>query len=133
MSHFTYHASGGKYLVCDLQGGRYDGYYMITDPVVLSLGREFGATDLGPVGISNFMAHHKCTRFCNPDWKKPANAGKQWRSKIDYEIWKRIDPMVEDKDFHYLNRPVEEEIRTEMERETQHLKARRKLAENQEK
>ena len=66
------------------------------------------------------------------DWKKPANGGKNWKSKVDYEIWKRIDPMAEDKDHHFINRRVEDEIRTEMERETQHLKARRKLQENQE-
>jgi hypothetical protein len=72
LSHFTYHVSNGKYLLCDLQGGRYNGYYILTDPVILSTTKEFGGTDLGEEGINNFMAHHRCGRFCNPSWKMPA-------------------------------------------------------------
>ena len=34
LSHFTYHHSKGKYLLCDLQGGEYDNHYILTDPVV---------------------------------------------------------------------------------------------------
>eukprot|EP00930_Biecheleria_cincta_P076771 TRINITY_DN63991_c0_g1_i1.p1 TRINITY_DN63991_c0_g1~~TRINITY_DN63991_c0_g1_i1.p1 ORF type:complete len:319 (-),score=40.68 TRINITY_DN63991_c0_g1_i1:101-1018(-) len=71
LSHFSYHHSNGKYLVCDLQGGRYTGYYILTDPVIHSRSKEFGGTDLGQEGIDNFMAHHKCGRFCNPNWKVP--------------------------------------------------------------
>eukprot|EP00440_Ansanella_granifera_P046868 gb/GFBE01050749.1/.p1 GENE.gb/GFBE01050749.1/~~gb/GFBE01050749.1/.p1 ORF type:complete len:322 (+),score=74.14 gb/GFBE01050749.1/:1-966(+) len=71
LSHFSYHMSGGKHLLCDLQGGRYDGYYVLTDPVIHSKNKEFGGTDLGQDGIDNFMAHHKCGRFCNPNWKTP--------------------------------------------------------------
>merc|ERR1712232_294798 len=72
LSHFSYHHSKGKYLVCDLQGGRTHGFYILTDPVVLSADKEFGGTDLGKAGIDNFMAHHKCGRFCSPDWRLPA-------------------------------------------------------------
>merc|ERR1719502_2020314 len=71
LSHFSYHHTNGKYLLCDLQGGRYDGYYVLTDPVIHSKDKEFGGTDLGQDGIDNFMAHHKCGRFCNPNWKVP--------------------------------------------------------------
>jgi hypothetical protein len=72
LSHFSYHESGGEYLLCDLQGGRHSNCYVITDPVILSKGKHFGPTDLGEQGINNFMAHHKCTRFCNPKWSLPA-------------------------------------------------------------
>jgi hypothetical protein len=72
LSHFSFHESGGKCLLCDLQGGRYSNCYILTDPVILSEGKEFGPTDLGEKGINNFMAHHKCTRFCDPKWSLPA-------------------------------------------------------------
>mmetsp|Transcript_15818 Transcript_15818/g.34901 ORF Transcript_15818/g.34901 Transcript_15818/m.34901 type:complete len:310 (+) Transcript_15818:47-976(+) len=71
LSHFTYHQSKGQYLLCDLQGGRYDGFYVLTDPVIHSKNKEFGGTDLGADGIENFMAHHRCGRFCSPSWKMP--------------------------------------------------------------
>jgi len=71
LSHFSYHASNGRYLLCDLQGGRYNGYYILTDPVIHSKSKEFGGTDLGAEGIENFMAHHVCGRFCSPNWKMP--------------------------------------------------------------
>lgn len=72
LSHFSYHHSQGKTLLCDLQGGRFSDSYVLTDPVILSEKKEYGATDLGQEGISNFMAYHKCGRFCNPKWKRPA-------------------------------------------------------------
>lgn len=71
LSHFSYHHSQGKLLLCDLQGGRFTDSYILTDPVILSEKNEYGATDLGNEGISNFMAYHKCGRFCNPKWKRP--------------------------------------------------------------
>merc|ERR1712125_302785 len=71
LSHFSYHYSGGKYVICDLQGGRYRNCYVLTDPVILSHVKAFGCTDMGQVGIDNFMAHHKCGRFCDPAWRLP--------------------------------------------------------------
>jgi len=64
------------------------------------------------------------------DWKRTSNAGKNWKSKVDYEKWRRMDPMAEDKDHLFINRKVEDEIRSEMEREAQQLKARKKLDQN---
>lgn len=72
LSHFSFHQSGGEFLLCDLQGGRYSNCYILTDPVVHSRGKEFGPTDLGEKGINNFMAHHKCNRFCGAKWSLPA-------------------------------------------------------------
>lgn len=73
LSHFSYHHSGGKYLLCDLQGGHYEDMYVLTDPVIISNNDEkvYGATDLGSEGIGNFFAHHKCNRFCKASWLKP--------------------------------------------------------------
>lgn len=75
LSHFSYHHTGGKFLLCDLQGGHYDTCYILTDPVVMSMDdtKQYGATDFGSEGISNFFARHKCTRFCRKAWAKPNN------------------------------------------------------------
>jgi hypothetical protein len=73
LSHFSYHHSNGQFLLCDLQGGHYEGTYFLTDPVIMSSGdtKTFGSTDLGKEGFSNFFAHHKCNRFCKSHWSKP--------------------------------------------------------------
>ena len=61
LSHYSYHTSGGRYLLCDLQGGIIksdcilNGNAVLTDPVILSRDREFGITDLGAGGISTFF------------------------------------------------------------------------------
>ena len=70
LSHFSYHHSNGECLLCDLQGGRYEDCFVLTDPVVMSRSRTYGVTDLGFAGISNFFAHHKCNRYCKASWKK---------------------------------------------------------------
>ena len=62
------------------------------------------------------------------DWQRPPNA-KSWSSKVDYELWARIDPGRQAYDKPYVNRRVEEEIRQEMDRDHTMLKARTKLAE----
>ena len=72
LSHFSYHTSVGLDMVCDLQGGRYGDCYVLTDPVILSVTGSYGPTDLGSNGISNFFHHHKCSKFCRGDWRKPA-------------------------------------------------------------
>jgi hypothetical protein len=73
LSHYTYHISGGQKLLCDLQGGIYKDGVVLTDPVVMSVHREFGPTDLGTPGISTFFAHHQCNEFCKSAWRKPHN------------------------------------------------------------
>ena len=60
------------------------------------------------------------------DWKK---TGKNSKVKIDYEQWRRIDPAKVDAEHIFVNRKVEDEIRSEMERDASILKAQAKLAE----
>ena len=68
LSHFSYHASGGTTLLCDLQGGVYnDG----ADPVIMSNTSAFGPTDLGPRGISSFFSSHVCNGYCRSQWLLP--------------------------------------------------------------
>jgi hypothetical protein len=76
LSHFSYHHTNGTAVLCDLQGGRYDSCYVLTDPVIMSCTGTYGPTDLGLHGISNFMAHHKCNHFCQRHWKKHPAAQK---------------------------------------------------------
>eukprot|EP00798_Chlamydomonas_sp_ICE-L_P024658 gene24658-10284_t len=73
LSHFSYHNTGGRYVLCDLQGGVWPdgGGAVLTDPVILSRDREFGPTDLGSAGISTFFARHTCNKFCQGHWHKP--------------------------------------------------------------
>jgi len=59
------------------------------------------------------------------DWKK--QSAKNWKTKIDREIWKRWDPHIEDSEHVFLNRKAENEVRTEMDRDAAMLKARNKL------
>ena len=59
-------------------------------------------------------------------WKKKGN---KKQPKIDYETWDRMDPGRKDRDHLFVNRRVEEELRTEMERDASMMKARAKLAE----
>ena len=66
------------------------------------------------------------------DWRKAANAGKQWRSKVDEELWRRLDPAKANIDeLSFVNRKVEEEIRAEVERDASILKSFAKLRERQ--
>mmetsp|Transcript_23926 Transcript_23926/g.59633 ORF Transcript_23926/g.59633 Transcript_23926/m.59633 type:complete len:299 (+) Transcript_23926:64-960(+) len=79
LSHFSFHHSGGRRVVCDLQGGYYEDFYVLTDPVVCSTEKAFGATDLGTAGIQNFFAHHRCNHLCKPHWSKPAVVAKHFQ------------------------------------------------------
>jgi hypothetical protein len=54
LSRFSYHVSGGQFVLCDLQGGVYSDTVVLTDPVILSRSKQYGVTDLGPLGISSF-------------------------------------------------------------------------------
>eukprot|EP01012_Entosiphon_sulcatum_P043056 TRINITY_DN57222_c0_g1_i1.p1 TRINITY_DN57222_c0_g1~~TRINITY_DN57222_c0_g1_i1.p1 ORF type:complete len:264 (+),score=22.13 TRINITY_DN57222_c0_g1_i1:48-794(+) len=61
-SHFTYHTSGNRLLVCDIQGVG-DTY---TDAQIHSADRagRFGPADLGPQGIAQFFRTHRCNALC---------------------------------------------------------------------
>lgn len=71
LSHFSYHISGGRLVLCDLQGGIYSDGAVLTDPVVMSEDRKFGPTDLGREGIITFFSRHVCNEYCRSAWNKP--------------------------------------------------------------
>ncbi|KAI1798734.1 kinase-like protein [Daldinia bambusicola] len=74
LSHFSYHVTGGQFVLCDIQGGIYRHEAILSDPVIFSQTMEYGDTDLGPDGITSFFSQHRCTAFCRPDWARPAHA-----------------------------------------------------------
>ena len=65
-----------------------------------------------------------------PSWL--GEAVKQWRSKVDEVLWRRLDPAKANIDeLSFVNRKVEEEIRAEVERDASILKSFAKLRERQ--
>ncbi|KAI1439599.1 kinase-like protein [Annulohypoxylon stygium] len=72
LSHFSYHISGGQFVLCDLQGGIYQREIVLSDPVILSRNRDYGVTDLGPDGISSFFSQHCCNNYCRSNWTRPS-------------------------------------------------------------
>ena len=94
LSHFSYHASGGYYVLCDIQGGIYKHEVVLSDPVILSRKGEFGVTDLGPRGISSFFSQHTCNNFCRPNWTKPANPWQHFRPIPGTTMIRRQVPTV---------------------------------------
>ena len=69
---FSYHITNREYVICDLQGGVEPDQVVLSNPVVLSRTREYGVTDLGRRGISNFFYQHSCNKYCRSDWARPA-------------------------------------------------------------
>lgn len=82
LSHFSYHASRRAILLCDLQGAVYRDRVVLTDPVVHSLDRRYGPTDMGSRGMSTFFHHHKCNLFCRPEWRWPQHTAAEFPLRI---------------------------------------------------
>lgn len=80
LSHFTYHATGRQLVLVDQQGGIYPGGVILSDPVILSVDRSYGVTDLGPRGISSFFAAHTCTDWYRRSWCTPPNPIRYYAS-----------------------------------------------------
>lgn len=78
LSHFSFHFTGGQRLLCDLQGGAYDTHFVLTDPAILSTGKEFGPADGGSEFMENFFAHHKCSEYCDRSWRCMAHVKKRF-------------------------------------------------------
>eukprot|EP00961_Rhodomonas_salina_P135874 1827896-Rhodomonas_salina.1 len=74
LSHFSFHTTGGEFVLCDLQGGFCGGGVVLSDPVINSRRKQYGVTDLGKAGISSFFSRHRCNEFCRPHWTKPCRA-----------------------------------------------------------
>lgn len=86
LSHFSYDASKGDLVLCDLQGGIGSSGAVLTDPAISSQSRSFGATDLGVQGINTFFASHKCTDFCWGSWRTPAAERRRERPRVRFAV-----------------------------------------------
>ncbi|KAK7975755.1 hypothetical protein PG989_014218 [Apiospora arundinis] len=114
LSHFSFHCTNGKVILCDVQGGLYNNGYVLTDPAILSTTTgKYGSTDLGREGIIKFFENHQCNPFyCkshwitpetlqyddgsgkgDPRWRQPAPA-RESRPK-DNPRWKQAAPDME--------------------------------------
>jgi len=82
LSHFSYHVSGGMFVLCDIQGGIYQNEVVLSDPAILSRNRDYGVTDLGPEGISSFFSTHTCNSYCRPNWTLPANPVRHFQPRM---------------------------------------------------
>lgn len=71
LTHYSFHISGGNFLLCDLQGAVVDGTVVLADPVTTSRLRQFGPKDLGPAALTAYMKLHTCTPACGKDWNVP--------------------------------------------------------------
>lgn len=79
LSHHSYHASGGQYLLCDVQGVERDGHFVLTDPAVHSQDGTHGPTDGGADGMVSWFARHRCNRWCGEGWRRAAPFGGEAR------------------------------------------------------
>jgi hypothetical protein len=89
LSHFTFDFTDGQYLMCHLTGSVEQWGVTLVDPVIHSQEMEFGATDLGPSGISNFFGNHKCNEYCNPEWLKPDDMNLYLEASIRKQTFRR--------------------------------------------
>eukprot|EP00471_Norrisiella_sphaerica_P005668 CAMPEP_0184490202 /NCGR_PEP_ID=MMETSP0113_2-20130426/17293_1 /TAXON_ID=91329 /ORGANISM="Norrisiella sphaerica, Strain BC52" /LENGTH=369 /DNA_ID=CAMNT_0026873981 /DNA_START=143 /DNA_END=1252 /DNA_ORIENTATION=+ len=79
-SHFTFDASQGQILICDIQG--VDGTY--TDPQIHTLnGKGFGSGNLGHTGIRAFLLRHKCNEVCKAVGLETIHAKELGSGKVD--------------------------------------------------
>ena len=62
--HWSWYHTKGEKMIADLQGIRDSNGYTLTDPVILSLSGEYGATDMRVEGMAIFFCLHKCNSFC---------------------------------------------------------------------
>ena len=65
LSELDWRTHQGQHLLCDLQGGGYDTHYVLTDPAVLSMKQEFGATDGGKKMMQNLGQRHARSQTVN--------------------------------------------------------------------
>ena len=66
LSHFSHHFSHQTLVLVDLQGCVKSGLYTLSDPAFNSIKvQHFGLTDMGPKGIDDFFASHKCGSTCH--------------------------------------------------------------------
>ncbi|RUS91998.1 hypothetical protein EGW08_000211 [Elysia chlorotica] len=83
--HFSYHESGGRLVICGLEGVHdSEGFYLKT-PTIHSRAREFGNNDGGFPAIREVFRHHVCNNVCK-DMHKPAQEEEGCESEEQFPI-----------------------------------------------
>ena len=86
-SHWTW-VNTNKYLVVtDLQGLRQEkkereGTYILTDPAISCVDRQFTSTDLGIFGIDKYFKLHRCNYHCTRDLKLERHPDQQIENRV---------------------------------------------------
>ena len=74
LSELDWRTHQGQHSLCDLQGGGYDTHYVLTDPAVLSMKQEFGATDGGKKNDAEPRATTRAVSNCQHKY----GSGNMW-------------------------------------------------------
>ena len=84
--HWSWVKSKGEEMVADIQGVKNGSRYRLTDPAIISVKREYGATDTGIEAMAMFFISHACVSSCNG---LPKPTFGQFVGKIPDEILQR--------------------------------------------
>ncbi len=95
-AHWTWQASGGKFMICDIQGVRKGTKYVLTDPCVHSsreseIGR-FGPSDLGEEGMVKFFQKHVCNDLCRGLYLEDIRGSDQGLDEVISLCTRRDEP-----------------------------------------
>ncbi|XP_041376204.1 uncharacterized protein LOC121388775 [Gigantopelta aegis] len=70
--HFSYHYSGGRLVVCGLEGSKCGSCYRLKTPIIHSVDQSYGDSDAGKGGIDRVFGNHVCNDMCrgfiSPEW-----------------------------------------------------------------
>ena len=70
--HFSYHHTGGRLVVCGLEGSKCGSCYRLKTPIIHSLDQSYGDSDAGKGGIDRVFGNHVCNDMCRgfiyPEW-----------------------------------------------------------------
>ena len=109
--HWSWCHTDGELMVADLQGVRKDDCYLLTDPVIMSLSRGYGATDTGMEGMAMFFLNHTCNNLCNQLTKLSLQHFKGIIPDHDLEAAKTLLAQVQSSTTYRFELKFSEDIR----------------------
>ena len=96
-SHWSYIKTGGYLTVSDLQGLRKtsgaekEGKFILTDPAISCVERQFTSTDLGEFGITKYFEKHMCNSHCR-DLKLPRHVSQPKEDRVPLSKDTKLTP-----------------------------------------
>lgn len=120
-SHFSFHASGQKLVICGLKGVETEDEqdnFKLSKPVVHSTDGHFGDSDKSVIGIRDFFRHHVCSPLCKdlvkpdsgdiPDvCTRPPTAPCMCHEENTYSKAAEAGELLNDQPVHCENEPVQ--------------------------